>query len=51
MLTEPPEMSVGDFQWYLEEPVTVNADGEILAPSGSGLGVTPDADKLARYRV
>jgi hypothetical protein len=29
----------------------VNADGEILAPTGPGLGVTPDADKLEHYRI
>jgi L-alanine-DL-glutamate epimerase-like enolase superfamily enzyme len=51
MLHEPPEMSAADFQWYLEEPVSINASGEILAPSAPGLGVQPDADKLKRYRV
>src|SRR5216683_3176704 len=44
MLHEPPEMSAADFQWYLEDPVKVNAAGEILAPTGPGLGVQPDAD-------
>jgi L-alanine-DL-glutamate epimerase-like enolase superfamily enzyme len=51
MLHEPPEMSADDFQWYLEEPVRVNASGEIQAPTGPGLGVQPDADKLKRYQV
>ena len=51
MLHEPPAMSAADFQWYLEEPLSVNADGEIIAPSGPGLGVEPDADKLKHYRV
>jgi L-alanine-DL-glutamate epimerase-like enolase superfamily enzyme len=50
MLMEPPEMTVSDFQWYLEEPVDVNPDGEILAPRGPGLGVQPDADKIQHYR-
>ena len=40
-----------DFQWYLEEPLKVDADGNIVAPSGPGLGVQPNADKLAKYRV
>jgi L-alanine-DL-glutamate epimerase-like enolase superfamily enzyme len=51
MLHEPPGMSSDDFQWYMQEPLRVNADGDIVAPSAPGLGVEPDADKLARYRV
>jgi L-alanine-DL-glutamate epimerase-like enolase superfamily enzyme len=51
MLHEPPGMSSDDFQWYMQEPLQVNAAGDIVAPSGPGLGVEPDADKLARYRV
>jgi L-alanine-DL-glutamate epimerase-like enolase superfamily enzyme len=51
MLCEPPLMTTDDFQFYLEEPVRVNADGDIVVPSGPGLGVQPDADKLKLYRV
>jgi len=51
MLHEPPGMSSDDFQWYLQEPLKVNADGDIVAPSAPGLGVEPDVYKLARYRV
>jgi L-alanine-DL-glutamate epimerase-like enolase superfamily enzyme len=51
MLIEPPEMTVNDFQWYLEEPVGVNSAGEIIAPTEPGLGVQPDADKLKHYRM
>jgi L-alanine-DL-glutamate epimerase-like enolase superfamily enzyme len=51
VLQEPPEMSAADFQWYLEEPVGINAQGEIVAPSGPGLGVQPDPDKLKHFRV
>jgi D-galactarolactone cycloisomerase len=51
MLHEPPEMSCEDFQWYLAEPLSVNADGEIVAPSGAGLGVEPDPEKLRRFSV
>ena len=51
MLHEPPGMSSDDFQWYMQEPLRVNADGDIVAPTAPGLGVQPDADKLARYRV
>jgi L-alanine-DL-glutamate epimerase-like enolase superfamily enzyme len=51
MLCEPPIMTTDDFQFYLEEPVRVDADGNIKAPSGPGLGVQPDARKLELYRV
>jgi len=51
MLTEPPAMTTDLFQWYLAEPLRVNADGDIVAPSGPGLGVEPDPEKVARYRV
>lgn len=32
-------------------PVRVDADGNIVAPSGPGLGVQPDAEKIAKFRV
>ena len=51
LLHEPPGMSADDFQWYLREPIRVDADGNVAAPTGPGLGVEPDPDKLARYRV
>jgi L-alanine-DL-glutamate epimerase-like enolase superfamily enzyme len=51
MLHEPPGLSSDVFQWYLAEPLQVNADGMIVAPDLPGLGVEPDLDKLAHYRV
>jgi D-galactarolactone cycloisomerase len=51
MLCEPPGLTTADFQWYLAEPLEVNAEGDIEAPTKPGLGVEPDPDKLARYRV
>jgi hypothetical protein len=39
-------MTSADFQWYLEEPVTVNTAGEIVAPNAPGLGVQPGPEKL-----
>jgi D-galactarolactone cycloisomerase len=51
MLHEPPGMSSADFQWYLKEPLTVNADGDIVAPASPGLGVEPDPEKIDHYRV
>jgi L-alanine-DL-glutamate epimerase-like enolase superfamily enzyme len=51
MLHEPPGMSATDFQWYMAEPLAVDADGNIRAPDTPGLGVQPDPSKLARYRI
>jgi L-alanine-DL-glutamate epimerase-like enolase superfamily enzyme len=51
MLHEPPGMSSADFQWYLKEPLQVNAQGDIEAPNAPGLGVEPDPDKLAKFRI
>lgn len=51
VLQEPPGMTADDFQWYLAEPLRVNADGDIVAPSKPGLGVEPDPELLARYRL
>ncbi|HET6314955.1 MAG TPA: mandelate racemase/muconate lactonizing enzyme family protein [Chloroflexota bacterium] len=51
MLHEPPSMSSDVFQWYIREPLRVNAEGDIVAPSGPGLGVEPDEELIARYRV
>jgi D-galactarolactone cycloisomerase len=51
MLCEPPVMTTDDFQWYLEEPVRVDAEGNIAAPSGPGLGVQPNEELIARHRV
>jgi L-alanine-DL-glutamate epimerase-like enolase superfamily enzyme len=51
MLHEPPGMSSDDFQWYLAEPLRVNTDGDVVAPDKPGLGVEPDPDKLARFRL
>ncbi len=51
MLHEPPGMSSDDFQWYLADPLRVDQDGAIVAPNKPGLGVEPDPDKLAHYRL
>ena len=51
MLHEPPGMSADDFQWYLTEPLRVNADGDIVAPDKPGLGVEPDPEKLKAFRL
>ena len=50
LLHEPPGMSADDFQWYMQEPIRVDAEGNVAAPTGPGLGVEPDPDKIARYR-
>lgn len=51
MLCEPPGMTTDDFQWYLSEPLRVNAEGDIEAPNRPGLGVEPDPDKVAHFRI
>jgi len=51
LLHEPPAMTTEDFQFYLQTPLAVDAEGNIVAPSGPGLGVEPDMDKLAAFRV
>jgi L-alanine-DL-glutamate epimerase-like enolase superfamily enzyme len=51
MLHEPPGLTSDAFQWYLAEPLRVNADGDIVAPDKPGLGVAPDPDKIAHYRI
>ena len=51
MLHEPPGLSSDMFQWYLSDPLRVNSEGDILAPPGPGLGVQPDPDKIAHYRI
>src|SRR4051794_2131467 len=51
LLHEPPGMSADDFQWYMHAPIRVDAEGNVAAPTGPGLGVEPDPEKIARYRV
>jgi L-alanine-DL-glutamate epimerase-like enolase superfamily enzyme len=51
MLHEPPGLSSDVFQWYVKDPLRVNQEGDIVAPSGPGLGVEPDPDLITRYRV
>jgi L-alanine-DL-glutamate epimerase-like enolase superfamily enzyme len=51
MLLDPPGLSSDEFQWYMAEPLQVNADGDIVAPRRPGLGVAPDPKKVAHYRV
>ena len=47
---EPPEMTSETFQWYLAEPLTLQAeDGCFVAPDAPGLGVALDEDKLRHY--
>src|SRR5262245_32126727 len=51
MLHEPPGLTSDAFQWYLAEPLRVSADGDIVAPKAPGLGVAPDPDRIAHYRI
>ncbi len=47
---DPPCMTSEIFQWYLAEPLKVEADGYVTVPWKPGLGVELDEDKLRRYR-
>jgi L-alanine-DL-glutamate epimerase-like enolase superfamily enzyme len=43
-------MTADEFQWYLAEPLRIDANGDILAPDRPGLGVEPDPTLLPRSR-
>ncbi len=46
---DPPVMTSDLFQWYLAEPLKVDAEGNVRVPDKPGLGVELDEDKLAFY--
>lgn len=48
---DPPCMTSDIFQWYLQEPMKVDADGYVSVPQKPGLGVEIDDEKVERYRV
>jgi L-alanine-DL-glutamate epimerase-like enolase superfamily enzyme len=48
---DPPAWSVERRDWLLPAPVQIAADGTVAPPPGPGLGVTPDLERLERYRV
>jgi L-alanine-DL-glutamate epimerase-like enolase superfamily enzyme len=50
MWHDPPCLTSDDFQWYLEEPLRIDAEGNVVVPPGPGLGIALDEDKIARYR-
>jgi L-alanine-DL-glutamate epimerase-like enolase superfamily enzyme len=47
---DPPCMTSDLFQWYLAEPLKIDADGNIRVPQKPGLGVELDEEKIAFYR-
>jgi L-alanine-DL-glutamate epimerase-like enolase superfamily enzyme len=47
---DPPCMTSDLFQWYLQEPLRIDADGNVPVPQKPGLGVELDEEKIARYR-
>ena len=52
LLHEPPGMTTEDFQFYLQEPLSVDAEGNIVAPTPAPAWErNPIMDKLAAYRV
>jgi D-galactarolactone cycloisomerase len=47
---DPPCMTSDIFQWYLKEPLKIDAEGFVHVPQKPGLGVELDEEKMARYR-
>ena len=47
---DPPCMTSDLFQWYLAEPLKIDADGNVRVPQKPGLGVELDEEKIAFYR-
>jgi L-alanine-DL-glutamate epimerase-like enolase superfamily enzyme len=48
---DPPCMTSDIFQWYLKEPLRVDAEGNVAVPQKPGIGVELDEEKIAKYRV
>lgn len=48
---DPPCMTSDLFQWYLKEPLRINAEGFVEVPNKPGLGVDLDEEKISRYRA
>jgi L-alanine-DL-glutamate epimerase-like enolase superfamily enzyme len=47
---DPPVMTSDLFQWYLAEPLRIDAEGYMHVPQKPGLGIELDEDKIAFYR-
>ncbi len=47
---DPPGLTSDLFQWYLAEPLRIDANGDVLVPQKPGLGVELDEEKIQRYR-
>jgi L-alanine-DL-glutamate epimerase-like enolase superfamily enzyme len=48
---DPPVITSDIFQWYLKEPLRVDAEGFVRVPQKPGLGVELDEEKIQRYRL
>jgi L-alanine-DL-glutamate epimerase-like enolase superfamily enzyme len=48
---DPPCMTGDVFQWYLQEPLRIDAEGNVVVPNKPGLGVELDEEKLKRFRA
>jgi L-alanine-DL-glutamate epimerase-like enolase superfamily enzyme len=48
---DPPCMTSEIFQWYLKEPLAVDAKGNVVLSDKPGLGVELDEEKVRAYRV
>ena len=47
---DPPVMTSDLFQWYLAEPLKIDAEGYVHVPQKPGFGIELDEDKIAFYR-
>lgn len=48
---DPPAWTTERRDFMLPRPISLDAQGKVVAPDGSGLGVVPDFDFLERWRV
>ena len=48
---DPPCMTSQLFQWYLREPLKIDAQGNVVVPAGPGLGIELDEEKIERFRT
>ena len=48
---DPPGWSPERRDWLLPTPIEIGTDGTIEPPSGPGLGIVPDFDRLEQFRV
>ncbi len=48
---DPPGWTLERRDFFLQQPITIDANGDVVVPSRPGLGVQIDDDAVARWRV